>query len=115
MGRPPILAKADQYTVDMGRRCGGKAMLNLVDELSHLRAADDNLRTAVYLISVQEALIGKLRAAHRDTQVAEQLLSTMQSILPSFISHRLAICDAIELERRSLGLLTRTRRPGSDI
>lgn len=90
-------------------------MLKLVDELSHLRAADDHLRTAVYLISVQEALLAKSSATHRDTQVAEQLLSTMQSILRSFISHRLAICDAIELERRSLCLLTPTRWPRNGI
>ena len=73
-------------------------MPKLVDELFHLRAADDHLRTAVYLISAEEALVAKMRAAGLDTRVSEQLLSTMQSILRSFISHRRAIRDAIEVE-----------------
>ncbi|MBB5511001.1 hypothetical protein [Paraburkholderia atlantica] len=81
-------------------------MPTLVDELSHLRAADDHLRTAVYLISAQENLLARYRAARLDTRVPEQLLSTMQAILRSFIAHRLAICEAIELQRQILGSMT---------
>ncbi|MEK6289846.1 MAG: hypothetical protein V4793_00425 [Paraburkholderia tropica] len=76
-------------------------MPSLVDEHSHLRAADDHLRTAVYLISAQEDRLARYRAARLDTRLPEELLFTMHAILRSFIAHRHAICDAIELESRS--------------
>ncbi|MGF6288282.1 hypothetical protein OKW50_003477 [Paraburkholderia youngii] len=64
-------------------------MPSLVDEHSHLRAADDRLRTAVHLISAQEDRLARYRAACLDTQLSEELLFTMHAILRSFIAHRL--------------------------
>ena len=70
-------------------------MLTIVEELSHLRAADDHLRTALYLVSAQEDRLARLRAAGLDIRQSEQLLLVMQAIFRSFLAHRRAICDAI--------------------
>jgi hypothetical protein len=60
-------------------------MLIRVDERSHLRAADDHLRLAVFLLSAQEDRIARERAAGLDTQLSGELLFIMQAILRSFI------------------------------
>jgi hypothetical protein len=77
-------------------------MLTRVDEQSHLRAADDHLRLAVFLLSAQEDRIARERAAGLDTPLSGELLFNMQAILRSFIAHRQAILDALDDERRSL-------------
>ncbi|WP_198398895.1 hypothetical protein [Burkholderia pseudomallei] len=77
-------------------------MPTLIDEHSHLRLANDHLRTAVYLIAAQEDRLARYCASGLDTRLPEELLFTMQAILRNFIAHRQAICDAIELGRRSL-------------
>ena len=76
-------------------------MAALLDENSHLRAADAHLRTAVYLISAQEDRLARYRAAGLDTELPGELLLTMHAILRTFIAHRHAIQEAIEAERRS--------------
>jgi hypothetical protein len=85
-------------------------MLTIADELSHLRQADDHLRTAIYLISAQEDRLARYRAAGLDTRLSEELLLTMQEVFRSFLVHRQAICDAIQFKRRSL-CSTRQARP----
>ncbi|RQS63551.1 hypothetical protein DID96_29585 [Burkholderia sp. Bp8963] len=80
-------------------------MFTPADEHSHLHAANDHLRVAVYLISAQEDRIARHRAAGLDTQLAEDLLSTMHAILRSFILHRLIIGKTVEREH---GLLCRS-------
>ena len=77
-------------------------MPTLIDEHSHLHLANEHLRTAVYLIAAQEDRLVRYRASALDTRLPEQLLFTMQAIFRNLIAHRQIICDAIEVERRSL-------------
>ncbi|MCW3640458.1 hypothetical protein [Burkholderia cenocepacia] len=76
-------------------------MLTLADELAHLRSADDHLRNAVYLISVQQDRVKRQRAAGLETALSEGLLSLMNATLRNFIQHRVAICEAIKIARRA--------------
>ncbi|WP_104013513.1 hypothetical protein [Burkholderia anthinoferrum] len=70
----------------------------MLDEYSHLRAADEHLRIAVRLISAQEDRVTRGKAAGLDTELSEELLCTMCGILRSFVAHRNAICRAIQAE-----------------
>lgn len=76
-------------------------MLTLADEEAHLRRANDHLRNALYLISVQQDRVERQRAAGLDTTVSDALLSLMNETLRNFIEHRLAICEAVKRVRVS--------------
>lgn len=77
-----------------------------VDEQAHLRAADDRLRLAVFLLSAQEERIAQEMVAGLNTQLSGELFLTMQSILRSFIAHRQAILNAIDDDQRALQSLS---------
>lgn len=74
-------------------------MLTLADEEAHLRRANDHLRAALYLISVQQDRVERQRATGLDTTVSDALLSLMNETLRNFIEHRLAICGAVRRNR----------------
>lgn len=74
-------------------------MLTLSDEEAHLRSANDHLRNAVYLISVQQDRVERQRAVGLDTVLSDALLSLMNATLRNFIQHRLAICEAVRRAR----------------
>ncbi|PMS23297.1 hypothetical protein C0Z18_02005 [Trinickia dabaoshanensis] len=67
-----------------------------VDEQAHLLSANNRLRYAVYLISVQQARVENLTAAGLNAALAEDLLCLMNAILRNFIRHRQLILDSIE-------------------
>lgn len=76
-------------------------MLTLADEEAHLRSANEHLRSAVYLISIQQDRVERQRAMGLDTVVSDALLSLMNATLRNFIQHRQAICEAVERARVS--------------
>lgn len=74
-------------------------VLTLADEEAHLRSANNHLRNAVYLISIQQDRVERLKVAGLDTVLSEALLSLMNATLRNFIQHREAIREAIARAR----------------
>ncbi|MDR5660971.1 hypothetical protein [Burkholderia cenocepacia] len=86
-------------------------MAGVIDKSAWLLDADQHLRQAVYLIAEQECRVARYRGGGLNAELAEELLSMMNTILRTLIVHRQQIVDAIELGRRHrLVVSTNNRR-----
>jgi hypothetical protein len=76
-------------------------MLTFSEEQAHLRLANKHLRTAVYLVAVQESRVADDSAAGLDTSVSRRLLTSMHETLRLFVAHRQMILKEIDAMRHS--------------
>lgn len=74
-------------------------MAGVVDKSAWLLDADRHLRQAVYLIAEQECRVARYRVVGLDADLAEELLSMMNTVLRTLVVHRQQILDAIVIEQ----------------
>ncbi len=72
----------------------------MVNELTHLAQADQHIVGAKLRLAQQYARIDRLSREGRDTHLAEQLVTVMESILRCYEAHRRLIQDRISCSKR---------------